>query len=194
MDYISNFGQAAGPIKISNTWLSTIIDSADTHNSSGSVVNTYYVVVGDQKQYKKNSNLAPILAGSPVLGTYKDNDTGVTHSCAPANAVATIGWVRAYAELGEGNESFLLDDFVKKDDMESVINRLETAESNVLSLTNRVTTAENTVHNMQTIVNSLQSTVSSHALSIQQNTADITALKTNPFPNGLWLVCGDSAS
>lgn len=192
MDYISNYGQSAGPIKINNTWITTVVDRANTKISETQAKPTYYMSFSGQKNYTDQSVLTPLLAGTPIFGSYTDKNG--EHLCAPSNAVATVEWVRLYtANIDTGGVVFNPDEYVKQDQMTAALTRIVNAEAKILELTSRVSAAENTVNNMQSLVTTLNNTVTDHALTLQQHTADIAAIKTNPFPNGLWLVCGDSA-
>lgn len=192
MDYISNYGQAAGPIKINNTWITTVVDENNTRISETQAKQTYYMSFSGQKNYTSQSVHTPLLAGTPIFGTYSDSNG--EHLCAPGNAVATVEWVRLYtANIETGGVAFNPDEYVKQNQMTEALTRITNAEAKVLELTSRVSVAESTVSNMQSLVATLSTTVTDHALTLQQHTADIAAIKTNPFPNGLWLVCGDSA-
>jgi hypothetical protein len=137
-----------------------------------------------QKNYTEQSVHTPLLAGTPVFGSY--TDANGEHLCAPSNAVATVEWVRLYtANIETGGVAFNPDEYVKQDQMTAALTRIANAETKVLELTSRVSTAENTVNSMQSLVAILNSTVTDHALTLQQHTADIAAIKTNPFPDGL---------
>lgn len=187
MDYISSFGHAAGPIKIRDTWITAAL--AQTYDYTG-----HYISFGNSKAYDSSSTLlTPLLAGTPLVGTYKDN--GKTRTKAPANAVATVEWVVAYAAgVGNGESAFNPDDYVKRTQLNEINTRLTQAESNIIGLNTRVTTAENSVRNMASKVDSLDRTSALHGTDINSLKDRVTSIETNPFPNGVWFICGDSES
>lgn len=190
MDYISSYGQSAGPIRINLTWLSTFVDKQTTFNEYGTAVDTNYFVIGSQRQYTgETKTLTPLLAGTPILGW---TETG--KSCAPANAVATIEWVRLYAQLGEGNDPFNPSDYVKHEELILINNSLADIRVNVNNLNTRMNATENLVSNIEGTVNAMTSQVYKNTSDIATNKSSIESFKENPFPNGLWLKCGDSAN
>ena len=191
MDYISSYGQSAGPIRINLTWLSSFNDKETTFNAAGQTVDTNYFVVGTQRQYNGASakTLSPILAGTPLLGYDKNGN-----SCSPQNAVATIEWVRLYASIGEGNDPFNPADYVKHEELIVVQNSLNEIKTNINTLNNRMNATEVIVNRVDGTVSAMSSQVNQNTNDILANKMDIKNIQENPFPNGLWLKCGDSAN
>lgn len=166
MSYINSYGQSVGPISIDTTWLSTRAIPVYTNKDESQKYN--YICFSYNKNFSTTDTdqLAPLYARTPSWGSYINEENKLV-PCAPLNSVATIQWVMEYASLSPGEQpGFDVNDFV-------TINQLQNAKD---ELNSKIAT--NTRN------------ISINASNISKNTIEINNIKENPFPNGLWLMCG----
>lgn len=188
MGYINNFGHSIGPIKINNTWINNCIRK----DSGNDPQNRNYVVFSQSKDFP-TENMVPLMAATPVVGTYEDK-YGKLHTNAPVNAIPTIEWVLAYASLKPEDKPGLdLNDYVKQDQLIEVKN-------NILSLEKRVSKNKEEIDKNKTIIIEINNRMSAaenniveNRTLIEQNQNSINNIINNPFPNGVWFKCGGAS-
>lgn len=203
MNYINQYGQSIGPIKIDSTWIFSkrvpALDEADREEMK-------YLGFTCSKNDPKNSNYVPLLARTPILGSYerinKDGSSTWTPR-APLNAVATVEWVVAYTSLAPGEmagidiDNYVTIDMLKeveselKDSISDLAEELEELTLTVTSNKNRITENEKNIKRNRDNIATLTTRMTKAELDIKTNANAIKEMQDNPFPDGLWLVCGE---
>lgn len=208
MSYINSYGVTAGPIKINRTWLNTILDNKLTISSINedgtfNQQETLYLTTSIKNpiEVEEAGSYRPILAGTPVIGTYeeeKDDGTTILHSFAPGNAVATVQWVMAYASLAPGTTGFDPTSFVQAEQFGLLADRVTALEdtSELLLTTTETHTAQ---------IESLQNQVQINITNIGTNKDRIKKIHnwivgntledyTENYPTRFTLKCGNASS
>lgn len=203
MNYINQYGQSIGPIKIDSTWIFSKRVAA-LPEASRKEMN--YLGFTYSKNDPKDSSYVPLLARTPILGTYEktnDDDTKTWVPCAPLNAVATVEWVVAYASLAPGEMAGVdIDRYVTIDTLKEVESELkllisdldEELEELTLTVTsneNRITENENSIKINRDNITALTTRMTKAESDIKINAGSIKEMQDNPFPDGLWLICGE---
>ena len=123
---------------------------------------------------------------------------------APLNAVATVDWVIAYASLAPGQQAgFDPDSFARKKDLEEINLKISDHERRIEKNTTNISiNAENIRINKEAIealrkyTDGLHEGINNRLTTAEKTVKDhenrITSIESDPFPNGLWLVCGDT--
>jgi hypothetical protein len=144
-----------------------------------------------QNRSQPDLNYTPLLAATPIIGTYKNQD-GVIAPCAPANAVATVEWVVAYSSLAPGEMAGIdLNQYVKKDEMEAL--KVKVSEIDI-SVTKCLGDIKNHSDELVLINNHIRELrdkddILENKLSTQDKT--IQSMINDPFPDGFILICGE---
>lgn len=215
MGYINNLGQANGPIRIDQTWIRSVIKASpenitgklkDSNNNTIQSINRDYLAFSDSDISNDNpGSFTKLLAGTPVIGTYEVVENGETKYLpyAPLNAVATVDWVIAYASLAPGQQAgFDPDSFARKKDLEEINLKISDHERRIEKNTTNISiNAENIRINKEAIealrkyTDGLHEGINNRLTTAEKTVKDhenrITSIESDPFPNGLWLVCGD---
>lgn len=203
MNYINQYGQSIGPIKIDSTWIFSkrVAALAEANREEMKYLGFTY-----SKNDPKDSNYVPLLARTPILGTYKrknEDDSTTWTPCAPLNAVATVEWVVAYASLAPGEMAGVdIDRYVTIDMLKEIESELkllisdldEELEELTLTVTsneNRITENENSIKINRDNITALTARMTKAESDIKINADAIKEMQDNPFPNGLWLICGE---
>lgn len=172
-NYVSNLGFTAGPLQIehSGTWLThstekealkVIVDGVTyeaTQLDSNTVTHTVNIKESIYRRYlaisrlrnvdSGNVQLAPLMAGHPLCGTYPSGD-GNKPFC-DINAVATVGWVMSYATLAPGDRALALDDLIYRTEFNELVAQVTANTSSIGELQNRATSLETRVSNLENI-------------------------------------------
>lgn len=166
MSYINDRGFTIGPLQIqsSGTWLTHSVEDeiesiiGETQN----IIQTKYLAFSKTRTVdSENVKLVPLMAGTPLCGTYPSGN-GNRPFC-DINAVATVGWVMTYATLAPGQQSLDLDDIIYR------------KEFNDLAL--RVLKNEELIDAIQRTLNSYDSRIAINKQNIDKNTERIIVLE-----------------
>lgn len=187
MGYINNYGQSLGPIKINNTWLLSYTCPALPEASR--VERNYFAITNNK--LNPSDYLSPVLAATPILGTYEDNN-GIYQLCAPRNAVATVEWVAAYAALKPGEMAGVdINIFATKDDVKILQHQLDTMDKRVVDQAKEINTNKANIAINKTNIELLDTRLTANERETHKNTNDINSMLNDPFPDGIWLICGE---
>ena len=186
MSYINTTGKALGPIKVSTIWLNGVYkESGFIKDTQGNA--TTEVSYNDFLNFsydKTGENLAMLRVKTP------DYD-------ADGNAVATVNFVTGWnAASGTAN----LDNFVKKDRVDSLENYVKINEQNIANLITTTSTHTTQINSLIQKDTELGNAISVNTQNIAINKKDIQANKSSidklnsqfndPYPDGLILICG----
>ena len=211
MSYFNSYGMSAGPIRINSTWIDTKLDTVTTIGEivekDGQQVpitqDTLYLTINNRNPFQIGDPVSyrPILAGTPILGTYEkenENKETVIYSFAPGNAVATVEWVMAYATLAPGKLGFDPSDFIRADQFSKLEHRVTLVENTTKDLIELTTKHTGEIDNLNSRVNNNEDNIKVHANRIKKIHNWIVG-NTNEdyeeaYPTSYILKCGNASS
>lgn len=187
MGYINNYGKSLGPIQVDTTWIINYVYPALQEASREEL---RYLTFSHNKLNPLDA-LSPILAATPILGTYKDKQD-IIQTCAPRNAVATVEWVVAYSSLKPGEMAGInINVFATKDELKTLEQQINTLDSRVVDQSKKINLNTNNISKNTFDITLLRNRVTTNEKVIQNNTQNIQSMLEDPFPDGFILVCGE---
>lgn len=194
MSYINQYGQAIGPIKINSVWmLDTTIPSLQIANRKEE---KYFSIT--QNKSDVETNLVPLLAATPPLGTYPSVDeNGKTFYslCAPRHAVATVEWVMAYASLKPGQLVGLdINQYATTNELMQLKEQVDTMDSRIVDQAEKINKNQQDININKSNISSNTARITTAEKNINENTGTINDMLDNPFPEGFILICGETSN
>lgn len=191
MSYINQYGQAIGPIKINNVWLTDVVIPA--LSDANRKEQKYFGFTHNINNITRQT--VPLMAATPPLGTYQsidENNNVYNNLCAPRNAVATVEWVMAYASLAPGELVGIdINQYATVNQIKELQTQIDTMDSRVVDQAEKINTnTQNIAINTANIAD-LTKRMNTAELNIANNTRTINDMLDNPFPEGFWLICGE---
>lgn len=154
MSYISNSGQAIGPIKIENIWAGSL--SKDK---------IYLAFARDTNTLKAGAeHYAPLLAETPT-------------SSAPSNAVATIEWVKQYTTAG--NQQLDLSIYATKTEVSILRNNISSLQYKVEQIENESNYYVEELENLKNENSIIIRNIESNRQSILENSSSIESIQSD---------------
>lgn len=200
MPYISDSGRAIGGICLDTTWVQPLkIEYLGNNNITKT---KRYLTISNSKLKEFNATndiikLAPVIAASPDYGfhtgtlTLPDGTTQEGLVCdAPENSLVTIKWLMTYAAIDPGTTTFNPDLFVTLDQLIVIQNKLDDNTKKIEINTESIELIKQELVDINSQLDINTENIDTNTANIAQNAEDIKNLQENPFPDGLWLICG----